>query len=137
MLRNFLYVYIIAHAQHLIYWQAGPACSWCLVDIPYQRMFSLSHLMTLMIRASPLGGRPCTLESDEKKVNICRFRSWTWVFFFSCAPARGECNKYDLTDVPWFRLVNHTDWSRWFAISSSHLFTVIVSVLWVGLQKSK
>jgi hypothetical protein len=28
------------------------------------------------------------------------------------------------------------DWSKWFAISSSHLFVVPISVLWVGLQKN-
>ncbi len=34
--------------------------------------------------------------------------------------------------------INHNDSSRWFAISSPHLFAAIpVSVLWVGLQKSK
>jgi len=35
----------------------------------------------------------------------------------SCAPAREECNKYDLTAPPCFRLAKHNDWSRWFAIS--------------------
>jgi hypothetical protein len=44
-------------------------------------------------------------------------------------------NIYDLTVDPCFWLANHNDWSRWFAISSSHVFTVLVSVLWVGLQK--
>jgi hypothetical protein len=36
----------------------------------------------------------------------------------SCAPAREECNKYDLISAPYFSLANHYDWSRWFAISS-------------------
>jgi hypothetical protein len=52
-----------------------------------------------------------------------------------CAPATEECNRYDLTADPCSRLANHTDWSRWFAISSSHLFAVPVSVLWI--KKSK
>jgi hypothetical protein len=30
----------------------------------------------------------------------------------SCEPAREECNKYDLTTVPYFLLANHKDWSR-------------------------
>jgi hypothetical protein len=34
-------------------------------------------------------------------------------------------------------MANHNDSSRWFAISSSHLFAVLVSVLWVRLHKSK
>ncbi len=37
----------------------------------------------------------------------------------SCAPAREECNKYDLTTVPYFGLVNHNDWSKRFVISNS------------------
>jgi len=55
----------------------------------------------------------------------------------SSAPPKEECTKYDLTVADCFLLVNHNDWSRWFAISSSHLFAVLVSVLWVGLQKCK
>jgi hypothetical protein len=31
-------------------------------------------------------------------------------------PAREECNKYHLTTDPYFRLINHKHWSRWFAI---------------------
>jgi hypothetical protein len=34
-----------------------------------------------------------------------------------------------------FRLVDHNDWSRWFAISSSHVYAVPVTVLLVGLPK--
>jgi hypothetical protein len=36
----------------------------------------------------------------------------------SCAPAGEESNKYDLIAAPYFRLANHNDWSRWFAVSS-------------------
>jgi hypothetical protein len=50
---------------------------------------------------------------------------------------REECNKWDLTADPYFWFVNHNDWSRWFALSSSHLFALPRSVLWVGLEKSK
>jgi len=45
-----------------------------------------------------------------------------------------ECNM--ITDQH-FWLAYHNDWSRWFDISSAPLFAVAVSVLWVGLQKSK
>ncbi len=56
----------------------------------------------------------------------------------NCAPAREEYNEYDLSADPCFWSANHNDWSSWSAISSSHLFDAIpVSVLWVGLQKSK
>jgi hypothetical protein len=53
----------------------------------------------------------------------------------SYAPAREECNKYDVIGSHCFGLSSYNDWSRWFAISSSHLFAVPVSVQWVGLQK--
>jgi hypothetical protein len=46
-----------------------------------------------------------------------------------------ECNKYDLTAAQCFRLAHHIDWYRWFATVMLHLFTVPVSVLWVGLRK--
>jgi hypothetical protein len=35
-----------------------------------------------------------------------------------CARAGEECNKYDLTATPCFRLADHDDWSKWFAITS-------------------
>jgi hypothetical protein len=50
---------------------------------------------------------------------------------------REEYNKYDMTRAPCFWLANHNDWSRWFAVSSSHLFAVPISVLRVALGKSK
>jgi hypothetical protein len=50
---------------------------------------------------------------------------------------KSECNEYDLTAPPCFWLAKHNDWSRWSSISSSYLFAVLVSVLWVGLRKSK
>jgi hypothetical protein len=76
------------------------------------------------------------------ELNIRQFGSRKW--FFSCifaqqqisAPARKECNKYDLTAAPHFGLVNRNDCSKWFAIGSSHLFVVPILVLWAGLQKS-
>jgi hypothetical protein len=53
-----------------------------------------------------------------------------------CAYAREECNKYDLTAHLCFLLANHNDWSRWFAISSSHLFAVPVSILFMRCNKN-
>ncbi len=46
-----------------------------------------------------------------------------------------ECNKLDLTAAQYFWLVDHNDCSRWFAISSSHLYAIPVTVLFVGLPK--
>jgi hypothetical protein len=48
------------------------------------------------------------------------------------ALAREECNKYDLTAEPCFLICPR---SRWFTISTSHIFAVLLSVLWVGLPK--
>jgi hypothetical protein len=38
----------------------------------------------------------------------------------------------ELTAVQYFRLVDHNDWSRWFAMSSPHIIAVPVTVLLVG-----
>jgi len=50
---------------------------------------------------------------------------------------QGRANKYDMVGTLCFWLVNHNDSSRWFAISSSHLFAVPVSVLLVSRKKKK
>ncbi len=58
----------------------------------------------------------------------------------SLKPAREECDKYDLIVAPYFWLVNHNDWCRWFAISSLPTISklaVPILVLWVGRKKSK
>jgi len=44
-------------------------------------------------------------------------------------PIREECNKYDLTVTTCFWLVNHNDWSRWFAISRLSPICSLVSLL--------
>jgi hypothetical protein len=51
--------------------------------------------------------------------------------------SKKECNKLDLTAAQYFWLVDRNDWSRWLAISSSHVYAVPVTVLLVGLQKTK
>jgi hypothetical protein len=43
----------------------------------------------------------------------------------------------DLTLAQYFWLVDHSDWSRWFAVSSSHVYALPVTVLLVGLPKNK
>jgi len=53
----------------------------------------------------------------------------------SCAPPKKECNKFDFTAAQYFCLVDDNDWSRWFAISSSHVYAVPVTVLLAGLPK--
>jgi hypothetical protein len=51
--------------------------------------------------------------------------------------SKKECNKLDLIATQYFLLANHNEWSRWFAISSSHVCAVPVTVLFVGLPKKK
>jgi len=51
--------------------------------------------------------------------------------------SKKECNKLDLTATQCFWLVDHNDWSRWFAISSPHIYAVPVTILLVGLPKEK
>ncbi len=75
---------------------------------------------------------------NSEKLFRCQHKSSTHfhnITSYQCAHARKECNKYDLTAHPCFLLANHNDdWSRWFAISSSHVFTVPVSPSsWVRL----
>jgi len=49
--------------------------------------------------------------------------------------SKKECNKLDLTAAQYFWLVDHNDWSRWFAISSPHVYAILVTVLLVWLSK--
>ncbi len=51
--------------------------------------------------------------------------------------SKNNCNKFDLTAAQYFWLVDHNDWSRCFAISSSHVYAVPVTVLLVGLPQKK
>ncbi len=51
--------------------------------------------------------------------------------------SKKECNKLDLTAPQFFWLVDHNDWSRWFAIGSSYVYAVPATVLLVGLAKIK
>jgi hypothetical protein len=41
----------------------------------------------------------------------------------------------NILGAQYFSLVDHNDWSRWFAISSPHIYAVPVTVLLVGLPK--
>jgi hypothetical protein len=77
----------------------------------------------------------CSLHShEEKSTTNGRFGSGKWFFFCMfflsflrqvkpqqrCAPAeKSVINKIWLTAAPYFRLANHYDSSKWFAISSS------------------
>ncbi len=76
----------------------------------------------------------CTLKSDGKELpyaGLALENGFSPAYLLSllrlvkraakvqrCAPLREECDKYDLNAGPCFRLGNHNDWSRWFAISS-------------------
>jgi hypothetical protein len=51
--------------------------------------------------------------------------------------SKKDCDKLGLTADQYFWLVNHNNWSRWFAISSLHICAVPVPVLLVRLPKTK
>ncbi len=77
---------------------------------------------------------------------MCRFSSGNWSPNLCSLPRlvkvgntvvhlQKKCNKLDLSVAQYFSLVDHNDWSRWFATSSSHVYAVPVTVLLVGLPK--
>jgi hypothetical protein len=71
-----------------------------------------------------------------KKVKTCRFSSWNLFFctkfvqlpwlIKGATQFKKDCNKLDLTAAQYFWLVDHNDWSRWFAISSPRIYAVTV-----------
>ncbi len=105
------------------------------------------------VRASPvvLAIWSCKVKLDEENLNSAglaqdiglgsaKLYTFPWLVKREAAlcTSRKECNKYDLTATECFWLAHHNDSPRWFAISSQSppQFSVPVSVLWVGLQKS-
>jgi hypothetical protein len=56
--------------------------------------------------------------------------SLPWLVTQLCT-SKNECNKLD----QYFWLVEHNDWSRWFATSSPHIYAIPVTILLVGLPK--
>ncbi len=84
-----------------------------------------------------------------KKVKMCWFSSGHWFSApNSCilpwlvdgatqlCTSKTECNRLDLTAAQYFFwLVDHNDRSRWFAISSPHVYADPFTVVLVGLPK--
>jgi len=68
--------------------------------------------------------------------NLCRV-PWLVKGATQLCTSEKENNKLDLTAAQYFWLVDHNYWSRWFAISSPHVYAVPVKVLLVGLPKTK
>jgi hypothetical protein len=95
----------------------------------------------------PTGAEYVTLQIKIRwrKVNICRLSSGKTVFncIFALFAEAGKRHSKDMhllenSVINMISLLLHVfDWSRWFAISSSHLFAIPLSVLWVALEKSK
>jgi hypothetical protein len=75
-------------------------------------------------------------EIDFSAPNSC---SLTWLVkgTTQLCTSKIECSKLDLTAAQYFSLVDHNDWSRWFAISSSYVYAVPITVLLVGLPGKK
>jgi len=70
----------------------------------------------------------------QEKPNSCSL-PWLVKGATQMCTSKKECNKLDLSAVQYFCLVDHTDWSRWFAMSSSHIYAVPLTILLVGLPK--
>jgi hypothetical protein len=68
--------------------------------------------------------------------NSCRL-PWLVKGTIQLCTSKKECNKLDLIATQYFSLVNHNNWSRWFAISSPRIYGVLVIVLLVGLPKKE
>jgi hypothetical protein len=68
--------------------------------------------------------------------NSCNL-SWLVKGATQLCTSKKECSKLDLTTVQYFSFVDRNDWSKWFAIRSSHKYVVLVTVLLVGLPKNK
>jgi hypothetical protein len=68
--------------------------------------------------------------------NSCNL-SWLVKGTTQLCTSKKECSKLDLTTAQYFSLVDRNDWSRWFAIRSSHKYVVIVTVLLLGLPKKQ
>ncbi len=66
--------------------------------------------------------------------NLCSL-PWLLKGATQLCTSKKESNKLDLTAAQYFWLVDHNDWSRWFAISSPH--AVLFTVFLVGLPKTK
>ncbi len=67
--------------------------------------------------------------------NSCSL-SWLVKGATQLSTSKKESNKLDLTQAQYFGLVDHNDWSRWFA-SSPNIYAVPVTVLLVGLPGNK
>ncbi len=46
--------------------------------------------------------------------------------------SKKECRKLDVTAAQYFRLVDDNDWSRWFTISSSHVYACSFGYSFIG-----
>jgi hypothetical protein len=68
--------------------------------------------------------------------NLCSLQ-WLVKGATQLCTSKKECNESDLPAAQYFWLVDHKDWSRWFAISSPHIYKVPVTVLLVGFPNKK
>jgi hypothetical protein len=80
---------------------------------------------------------------------MCRFSSGNWLSApnsrsllwlvkgaTQLCTSKNECNNLDLFATQYFRLVDHNDGSRWFTISSSHVYSSSYSNIG-GVAKEK
>ncbi len=123
---------------YFLKWWGGAGCGFLL----------LGEVWGLDVRASPpllsmwlhtekniIKKSKCAGLSQEigfSAINSSSLRKWRNIVVHL-----NECNKLDLTAAQCFWLVHQNDSSRWFAVSSSHVYAVLVTVLLVGLPKRK
>jgi hypothetical protein len=69
------------------------------------------------------------MEIDFSAPNSCSL-PWPVKGATQLCTSQKECNKLNLTAAQYFRLVEHNDWSRWYAL-------LPVTVLLMGLPKTK
>jgi len=74
-----------------------------------------------------------TIKDGFSAPNSCSLQ-WLVKCATQLCTSKKDCNKLDLTAAQYFWLVVDNDWSRWFAISSSHVHAVPFTVLLVGLH---
>jgi hypothetical protein len=117
-----------------------------------RRLTRMKKSVAMLMRCKSISTGAEYLTPDSKiyceKVKICRFSSGNWFFCTKIVEVtmarkrhntvvhlQKKCTTLDLTAAQYFWLLDHNDWSRWFALSGSHVYAVPLTV--VGFPKKK
>jgi hypothetical protein len=129
-----------------------------VVDCKGHRVWCLKTRLVQTININPLRASPTVLSMWLQTVkfitkkskcaglaqeigfsapNSCSF-PWLVKGATQLCTSKKEYNKLDLITAQYFWLVDHNDWSGWFAISSPHIYAVpVTEFYWWGCQKKK